>query len=70
MSDAAFRTSLVGGLGTPGPHCLRIVFLAMDGQALYVPPPELHALTMRVATDAADDALVAAYLRQRMTPRA
>lgn len=46
-----------------------LVFLAMNDHALYVPPPELYALTMRVATNASDDVVVAAYLRERMTPR-
>lgn len=46
-----------------------LVFLSLNGFALHVPPSELHALVMRVATNRADDALVAAYLRERVAPR-
>ena len=59
FSDGNKRTGLACAL----------VFLAMNGQALHVPPPELYALTMRVANDQADDMLVAAYVRQQMTSR-
>jgi death on curing protein len=46
-----------------------LVFLALNGHALHVPPPELFTLVMRVATTEADDAVVAAYFRTRMEPR-
>lgn len=44
-----------------------LVFLILNGHELHVPPGELLALTMRVATGQADDRVVAAYLRDRMT---
>jgi death-on-curing protein len=46
-----------------------LVFLALNGRELHVPPQELYALTMQVATGGADDGVVAAYLRDRMRPR-
>jgi death on curing protein len=46
-----------------------LVFLALNKLALHVPPPELLTLTMAVATSQADDAKVASYLRDRITPR-
>lgn len=46
-----------------------LVFLSLNGQDLHVPPKELYALSMQAATDEADDQMVAAYLRARMTPR-
>ncbi len=46
-----------------------LVFLALNGFALHVPPRELFALTMQAATGKADDRTAAAYLRERMTPR-
>ncbi len=46
-----------------------LVFLSLNGLELHVPPKELYALTMQAATAQADDEVVAAYLRDRMTPR-
>ena len=46
-----------------------LVFLALNGCALHVPPAELYALTMRVATNDADDEVVAAYFRSRVEPQ-
>jgi death-on-curing protein len=46
-----------------------LVFLSLNGYALHVPPPELYALAMRVATDLADDGIVATYFRRRVVPR-
>lgn len=43
-----------------------LVFLRLNGYVLHVPPGELYALIMRVATHHADDAVVAAYLRERL----
>jgi death-on-curing protein len=43
-----------------------LVFLRLNGHALHVPGKELYALTMQVANNEADDAIVAAYLRSRM----
>jgi death on curing protein len=57
--DGNKRTGLACGL----------VFLAMNGHGLHVPPQELYALTMRVATGDAGDEIAAAYLRPRMTAR-
>ena len=47
-----------------------LVFLALNGASLHVPPAELYALTMSVANNAAEDAAVAAYFRDRMKPPA
>lgn len=58
FSDGNKRTGLACAL----------VFLALNGRALHVPPPELYALTMKVATNDADDDLVAAYFRERIPP--
>lgn len=58
FSDGNRRTGLAGAL----------VFLALNGHALHVAPPELYALTMRVATNDADDRVVGAYFRERMEP--
>jgi death on curing protein len=44
-----------------------LVFLMLNGQELHVAPRELLALTVRVATGEADDRVVAAYFRDRMT---
>lgn len=43
-----------------------LVFLALNDYELHVPPPELYALTMRVATNDADDEIVGAYFRERI----
>lgn len=43
-----------------------LVFLALNGASLHVPPAELLALVMAVANNTADDAAVAGYLRDRM----
>ncbi len=43
-----------------------LVFLALNGQALHVPPNELYALCMAAATGQADDRVVASYIRDRM----
>ena len=44
-----------------------LVFLAVNGAALHVDGSELYALTMRVAINQADDAEVAAYVRERLS---
>lgn len=46
-----------------------LVFLALNGHEVHVPPEELYALTMEVATGSAEDRLVARYLREHMTPQ-
>jgi death-on-curing protein len=43
-----------------------LVFLALIGEELHVPPAELYALTMAIAENRSDDAAVAAYLRDRL----
>ncbi len=43
-----------------------LVFLRLNGYELHVRPGEIYALTMRAATQTADDAVVAAYLRERL----
>jgi death-on-curing protein len=43
-----------------------LVFLALNGAPLHVPPADLYALTMAVATSQAGDAAVAAYVRDRL----
>jgi death on curing protein len=45
-----------------------LVFLALNGRELHVPPKELYALCMQAATGKADDEVVARYLRERLTP--
>jgi death-on-curing protein len=44
-----------------------LVFLALNGSPLHVPPAELYALTVAVAKNQAEDATVAAYFRDRIT---
>lgn len=44
-----------------------LVFLALNGATLRVDGPELYALTMRVATNQADDVEVATFVRERLT---
>jgi death-on-curing protein len=44
-----------------------LVFLAVNGSSLHAPPEELYALTMAAATGQADDHVVAAFLRDRLT---
>jgi len=44
-----------------------LVFLAMNGAVLHVPPLELYELTMAAATGKADDGGVSAYIRDGMT---
>jgi death-on-curing protein len=46
-----------------------LVFLSLNGAPLRVTPSELYALTMAVSTGKADDAVVAAYFRERLAPR-
>jgi len=46
-----------------------LVFLAVNGYRLHAPPQELYALTMAAATGQADDAVVAAVLRERLKQR-
>lgn len=46
-----------------------LVFLALNGEELHVPPAELYALTMAAAENQTDDAAVAAYLRDRIVAR-
>lgn len=43
-----------------------LVFLALNGFRLHAPPQELYAVTMAAATGQADDAVVAAVLRERL----
>jgi death on curing protein len=43
-----------------------LVFPAVNGSRLHVPPEELYALTMAAATGKADDRVAAAFLRDRM----
>ncbi len=59
FSDGNKRTGLAAAL----------VFLRLNGHVLHVPGKELYALTMQVATNEADDEIVAAYLRSRMEAR-
>ena len=47
-----------------------LVFLALNGHVLRVPPPELYTLVMKIAMNEADDRVAAAYLRERIRPRA
>lgn len=56
FSDGNKRTSLACAL----------VFLALNGPPLHVPPAELFALTMAVANNQADDTAVATYFRDRL----
>jgi death on curing protein len=60
FSDGNKRTGLACAL----------VFLALNGATLHVPPAELYALAMSVANNEAEDAAVAAYFRDRMKPPA
>lgn len=46
-----------------------LVFLKLNGQDIHVPAKELYALTIQAATRQVEDQVVAAYLRERMTPR-
>ncbi len=47
-----------------------LVFLALNGAPMHVPPAELYTLTMAVANNQADDVAVAAYFRDRIaSPR-
>jgi death-on-curing protein len=43
-----------------------LVFLALNGAPLHVPPAELYALTMAVANKLADDTAIATYIRSRL----
>ncbi len=43
-----------------------LVFLALNGAAVHVPPAEVYALTMAVANNQADDTAVAAYFGARL----
>ncbi len=43
-----------------------LVFLGLNGVMLDVPPGELYALTMAIATGQGDDEMAASYLRSRM----
>lgn len=45
-----------------------LVFLSLNGAPLHAPAEELYVLTMQAATGGADDGVVAAYVRDRMTP--
>lgn len=45
-----------------------LVFLSLNGRRLRVPPEELYALTMQAAMRQVDDEVVAAYVRDRITP--
>ena len=44
-----------------------LVFLALNGIRLHVPPVELYTLTMAIATGKADDTKAAAYFRARLS---
>ena len=46
-----------------------LVFLALNGQPVHVPPVDLYDLTMRVAMGRAREAWVTAWLRKRMGTR-
>jgi len=46
-----------------------LVFLALNGQPLHVPPIDLYDLTMRVAMGRAREAWVTAWLHKRMGTR-
>ncbi len=59
FSDGNKRTGLACAL----------VFLALNGASLHVPPAEVYALTMAVANNQADDTTVAAYFRDRLRSR-
>lgn len=43
-----------------------LVFLALNGHPLHAPPSDLYALTMAVATNKADDGVVAAFIREHL----
>jgi death-on-curing protein len=43
-----------------------LVFLALNGVRLHVPPQELYALTMAIANGQADDESSATYIRSRL----
>ncbi|HEX6048946.1 MAG TPA: type II toxin-antitoxin system death-on-curing family toxin [Gemmatimonadaceae bacterium] len=45
-----------------------LVFLAINGFVLHVPPVELYELTMSAALGKGDDASVARYLRDHLLP--
>jgi death on curing protein len=72
--DAAYLVGFAGSQGfsdgnkRTGLACA-LVFLFLNGYALHVDPRELYAVTMQAALGKAEDETVAAYLRQRMTPR-
>jgi prophage maintenance system killer protein len=55
-------------LAAPWVAC-SLLFHAVNGARLHAPPEELYALTMAAATGQADDAVVAAVLRRRLTDR-
>jgi death on curing protein len=59
FSDGNKRTGLACAL----------VFLALNGLALHVPPTQLLSITMATSTNQADDARVARFLRERIVPR-
>jgi death-on-curing protein len=46
-----------------------LVFLALNGSPLHVPPVDLYDVTMRVAMGRAPEAWVAAWLRKRTAAR-
>jgi death-on-curing protein len=46
-----------------------LVFLALNGQPLHVPPVDLYDLTMRVAMGRAREAWVTTWFRERMGAR-
>jgi death-on-curing protein len=56
FSDGNKRTGLACAL----------VFLALNGTPLHVPPADVYALTMAMANNQADDAVVAAYFRDHL----
>ena len=45
-----------------------LVFLAVNGRALHVPPTELYALVIYVATKEVTEPQVATWIRERLKP--
>lgn len=46
-----------------------LVFLAINGLAVHVPPAELISVTMAAALGKADDGEVSSYFREKISPR-
>ncbi len=47
-----------------------LVFLSINGAPIHTAPKDLYALTMAVATNRADDNVVATFLRERLPEQA